>query len=74
ETQGEYRPVFMYKAGNDFAMLEEIKNKAVANVDMLHMATLRTESEDPVYIEGAELKIQNGSFSPEQIKNEFKDQ
>jgi len=74
ETQGEYRPVFMYKAGNDFTMLEEIKNKAVANVDMLHMATLRTESDDPVYVEGAELKIQNGSFSPEQIKNEFKDQ
>tara|TARA_Y100000356_G_scaffold34139_1_gene25793 strand:+ start:1369 stop:2766 length:1398 start_codon:yes stop_codon:yes gene_type:complete len=72
ETQGEYLPVFVYKHG-PLSMLEKTEQKP--SVDMLHMATLRTESTNPNIIEGISKNIrEEGNFTNIQTKNEFKNQ
>ena len=71
ETQGEYRPIFIYRCG-PFSMLEAIEGH-IASVKIMHMATLRTERDDPVNIEGSKIKRED-EFTATQIKNQFKDQ
>ena len=68
ETQSEYLPIFVYKHG-PLSMLQKTDQKP--SVDMLHMATLRTQSTDPVTVEGTTRKNE-GSFTNIQTKNEFK--
>lgn len=70
ETQSEYLPIFVYKHG-PLSMLQKTDQKP--SVDMLHMATLRTQSTDPVTVEGTTRKNE-GSFTNIQTKNEFKNQ
>jgi|TARA_X000000368_G_scaffold195154_1_gene154061 hypothetical protein len=72
ETQSEYKPIFIYRFG-PFSMLEAIEGNT-ANVKIMHMATLRTERDDPVVIESSYTKKQEGTFTTAEIKNEFKDQ
>ena len=72
ETQSEYKPIFIYRFG-PFSMLEAIEGNT-ANVKIMQMATLRTERDDPVIIEGSYTKKQEGTFTAAEIKNEFKDQ
>jgi hypothetical protein len=71
ETQSEYKPIFIYRFGPS-SMLEAIEGN-IANVKIMQMATLRTERDDPVIIEGS-VKKQEGDFTTTEIKNEFKDQ
>ncbi|BCV07058.1 MAG: hypothetical protein Ct9H90mV1_0240 [Prasinovirus sp.] len=54
KTQGEYRPIFIYRCG-PFSMLEAIEGH-IASVKIMQMATLRTERDDPVIIEGSKIK------------------
>jgi len=68
ETQSEYLPVFVYKHG-PLAMLQKTEQKP--SVEMLHMATLRTQGTDPVLIEGAR---EENTFTNAQTKDEFKNQ
>ena len=68
ETQGEYLPIFIYKHGPS-STLEKTEQKP--SVDILHMATLRTQSMEPVIIEGTHKEA---TFTTLQTKNEFKDQ
>jgi len=73
-TQGEYLPVYIYKGGKGpFALLQPILPNP--DVEILHMATLRTQSTEPRIIEGSSpFKKNEGSFTSLQVKNEFKDQ
>jgi len=68
ETQSEYLPIFIYKHGPS-STLQKTEQKP--SVDILHMATLRTQSMDPVLIEGARKE---NTFTPLQTENEFKNQ
>jgi hypothetical protein len=68
ETQSEYLPIFIYKHG-PLAMLQ--KTEQTPTVEMLHMATLRTQGTDPVLIEGAR---EENTFTNAQTKDEFKNQ
>ena len=68
ETQSEYLPIFIYKHGPS-STLEKTEQKP--SVDILHMATLRTQSVEPVIIEGTRKEA---TFTTLQTKNEFKDQ
>ena len=68
ETQSEYLPVFVYKHG-PLSMLQKTGQKP--SVEMLHMATLRTQGTDPVLIEGAR---EENTFTNAQTKDEFKNQ
>jgi len=68
ETQGEYLPIFIYKHGHS-STLQKTEQKP--SVDILHMATLRTQSMEPVIIEGTHKEA---TFTTLQTKNEFKDQ
>lgn len=68
ETQSEYLPIFIYKHGPS-STLEKTEQKP--SVDILHMATLRTQSMEPVIIEGTR---EEATFTTLQTKNEFKDQ
>ena len=68
ETQSEYLPIFIYKHGPS-STLQKTEQKP--SVDILHMATLRTQSMEPVIIEGTRKEA---TFTTLQTKNEFKDQ
>lgn len=68
ETQGEYLPIFMYKHGPS-STLQKTEQKP--SVDILHMATLRTQNMEPVIIEGTR---EEATFTTLQTKNEFKNQ
>jgi len=68
ETQSEYLPIFIYKHGPS-STLQKTEQKP--SVDILHMATLRTQSMEPVIIEGTR---EEPTFTTLQTKNEFKDQ
>ena len=68
ETQSEYLPIFIYKHGPS-STLQKTEQKP--SVDILHMATLRTQSMEPVIIEGTREEV---TFTKLQTKNEFKDQ
>ena len=68
ETQSEYLPIFMYKHGPS-STLQKTEQKP--SVDILHMATLRTQNMEPVIIEGTREEV---TFTTLQTKNEFKDQ
>ena len=68
ETQSEYLPIFIYKHGHS-STLQKTEQKP--SVDILHMATLRTQSMEPVIIEGTRKEA---TFTTLQTKNEFKDQ
>ena len=68
ETQSEYLPIFIYKHGPS-STLQKTEQKP--SVDILHMATLRTQSMEPVIIEGTRKET---TFTTLQTKNEFKDQ
>ena len=68
ETQSEYLPIFIYKHGPS-STLQKTEQKP--SVDILHMATLRTQSMEPVIIEGTR---EEATFTTLQTKNEFKDQ
>jgi hypothetical protein len=68
ETQSEYLPVFVYKHG-PLSMLQKTEQKP--SVEMLHMATLRTQGTNPVLIEGAR---EENTFTNAQTKDEFKNQ
>jgi len=68
ETQSEYLPIFIYKHGPS-STLQKTEQKP--SVDILHMATLRTQSMEPVIIEGTREEV---TFTTLQTKNEFKDQ
>jgi len=70
-SQGYYLPVFMYKRGPVLSILEQIDGEP--SVKIMEMATLRTENEDPVIVEGS-YKKQEGSFTALQIKDEFKNE
>ena len=67
ETQSEYLPIFIYKHGPS-STLQKTEQKP--SVDILHMATLRTQSMEPVIIEGTHKEA---TFTTLQTKNEFKD-
>ena len=68
ETQSEYLPIFIYKHGPS-STLQKTEQKP--SVDILHMATLRTQSMEPVIVEGTHKEA---TFTTLQTKNEFKDQ
>ena len=68
ESQGEYLPVFVYKHG-PLAMFDRISPEPT--VDIMYMATLRTECTEPNIIEGN--RKTEGSFTATQLKNELKD-
>ena len=68
ETQSEYLPIFIYKHGPS-STLQKTEQKP--SVDILHMATLRTQNTNPVIIEGTR---EEATFTTLQTKNEFKDQ
>ena len=68
ETQSEYLPIFIYKHGHS-STLQKTEQKP--SVDILHMVTLRTQSMEPVIIEGTRKEA---TFTTLQTKNEFKDQ
>ena len=71
ETQSEYLPIFVYKHG-PLSMLQKTEQKP--SVDILHMATLRTQSEEPVTVEGSFKKRDEGTFTKIQTKNVFENQ
>ena len=64
-TQGQYRPVFTYDG-----TIEHIHDREPC-VDIMHMATLRTEVTDHVVIEGSTRE--EGSFSIQETKHVFGD-
>ena len=70
ETQSEYLLIFIYK--HFLSILQKTEQKP--SLDMLHMATLRTESTNPVIIEGSSSKNEGNNFTKIQTKNEFKNQ
>lgn len=65
-TQGQYRPVLMYTG-----KLEHVYDRE-PSVDIMHMATLRTEATDHVVVEGS-TRNEEGSFSVHETKNVFRD-
>ena len=69
EIQSEYLPVLLYKHG-PLAMFQRISSEPT--LEIMHMATLRSESRNPKIIEGAPIKTE-GSFTSAQTKNELKD-
>ena len=62
-TQGQYRPVLMYTG-----VLEHIYDRE-PSVDIMHMATLRTEETEHVVVQGS--MREEGSFSIQETKNVF---
>lgn len=64
-TQGPYKPILMYDN-----KLTRIHDKE-PSVDILHMATLRTESKDFSVIEGS--MREEGAFSIQETKDTFND-
>ena len=68
ETQGEYLPVFIYKHG-PLCMFQRVSHEPT--VELMHMATIRTDNTEPNIIEGS--KKTEGSFTSLQTKNEFTD-
>lgn len=62
-TQGQYRPVLMYNGS-----LEHVHENE-PNVEIMHMATLRTEATEHVIIEGS--MREEGSFTIQETKNVF---
>ena len=71
ETQSEYLPIYIYKHG-PLAMLQKTEQNPTVN--MLHMATLRTENTEPVIVEGIFKKHDEGAFTDLQTKNVFENQ
>ena len=69
ETQSEYLPILVYKHG-PLAMFQNISPEPT--LEIMQMATLRTESKDPKIIEGTRTKVE-GSFTANQTKDELKD-
>jgi hypothetical protein len=73
--QGEYLPYYIYKGNKGpFTLLETILPHP--DVNLLHMATIRSQSTQPNIIEGKTVFQSNegSSFTQMEIKNEFKDQ
>ena len=73
--QGEYLPYFIYKGNKGpFTLLETILPHP--DVNLLHMATIRSQSTKPNIIEGKTTFQSNegSSFTQMEIKNEFKNQ
>jgi len=73
--QGEYLPYFIYKGNKGpFTLLETILPHP--DVNLLHMATIRSQSTKPNIIEGktAFQSNEGSSFTQMEIKNEFKNQ
>jgi hypothetical protein len=68
-TQGEYRPVLMYT--HEDSKLTRIFNQE-PSVEIMWMATLRTENKTPVIVEGSTRE--EGSFSLRETKDVFSDQ
>jgi hypothetical protein len=64
-TQGQYRPVILYNG-----TLSHIHDRE-PSVDIMHMATLRTEATEHVIVEGSTRE--EGSFSMQETKNVFQD-
>lgn len=64
-TQGQYIPVLMYTG-----KLEHIYDRE-PSVEVMHMATLRTEAVEHAVIEGS--KREEGSFTIQETKNVFTD-
>ena len=69
QTQSEYLPILLYKHG-PLAMFQKVSPEPT--VELMNMATLRTECTDPRIIEGARVK-KEGSFTANQLKDELKD-
>lgn len=65
-TQGQYRPVLMYTG-----KLEHIYDRE-PSVDIMHMATLRTEATEHAVIEGS-TRNEEGSFSVHETKHVYGD-
>ena len=73
--QGEYLPYFIYKGNKGpFTLLETILPHP--DVNLLHTATIRSQSTKPNIIEGKTTFQSNegSSFTQMEIKNEFKNQ
>ena len=70
ETQSEYLPVLMYKHG-PLSMFQKISPEPT--VEIMEMATLRSECTEPNVIEGARQMKTEGDFTANQTKNELKD-
>ena len=73
--QGEYLPYYIYKGNKGpFTLLETILPHP--DVNLLHMATIRSQSTKPNIIEGktAFQSNEGSSFTQMEIKNEFKNQ
>jgi hypothetical protein len=73
--QGEYLPYYIYKGNKGpFTLLETILPHP--DVNLLHMATIRSQSTQPNIIEGKTVFRSNegSSFTQMEIKNEFKNQ
>ena len=68
-TQGIYMPVLMYNSVT--SKLDAIFD-AKPSVDILHMATTRTQNTIPIIIEGS--KREEGSFTPKDMKDAFSDE
>jgi hypothetical protein len=64
-TQGQYIPILMYDG-----KFERIHDRE-PSVDILHMATLRTEATDHVVIQGSVRE--EGSFTVQEMKDTFND-
>ena len=72
ETQSEYLPIFIYRHGHS-STLQKTEQKP--SVEMLHMATLRTQNTNPTIIEGTSNNSrEEATFTTLQTKNEFKNQ
>ncbi len=72
ETQSEYLPIFIYRHGHS-STLQKTEQKP--SVEMLHMATLRTQNTNPAIIEGTSNNSrEEATFTTLQTKNEFKNQ
>ena len=69
ETQGEYLPILRYKHGI-LSMFEKVSHEP--SVDIMFMATLRTQGVEPNVVVGSNKK--EGAFTASQTKNEFTDQ
>jgi hypothetical protein len=69
ETQSEYLPILMYKHG-PLAMFQNISPEPT--LEIMFMATLRSECTEPNIIEGLHKK-KEGSFTASQLKDELKD-
>jgi len=68
-TQGYYLPVFMYDSiASKLTPIFDAK----PSVDIMHMATIRTQNTNHIVIEGS--KRQEGSFSAKDMKDVFTDE